>query len=113
MPAWYALMVSGCVNSSLDIVASPCWWRHDYVHRCRKIMLHEFYSTSCWTEGIVIDATYGLDGNGIVLRPQAEALIDVLCQWIYPVSVDSLWLSSPALRWATAGGRKVFSLSDR
>ena len=50
------------------------------MHRCRKIMLHEFYSTSCWTEGIVIDATYGLDGNGIVLRPQAEALIDVLCQ---------------------------------
>ena len=34
-------------------------------------------------------------------------------QWIYPVSVDSLGLSSPALRWATAGGRTVFSLSDR
>ena len=33
--------------------------------------------------------------------------------WSYPVSVDSLWLSSPALRWATAGGRKVFSRSDR
>ena len=28
------------------------------MHRCRKIMLHEFYSTSCWAEGIVIDATY-------------------------------------------------------
>ena len=54
------------------------------MHRCRKIMLHEFYSTSCWTEGIVIDATYGLDGNGIVLRPQAEALIDVLCQDVLP-----------------------------
>ena len=33
--------------------------------------------------------------------------------WSYPVSVDSLGLSSPALRWATAGGRKVFSRSDR
>ena len=33
--------------------------------------------------------------------------------WSYPVSVDSLGLSSSALRWATAGGRKVFSLSDR
>ena len=30
-------------------------------------------------------------------------------RWSYPVSVDSLGLSSPALRWATAGGRKVFS----
>ena len=29
--------------------------------------------------------------------------------WSYPVSVDSLGLSSPALRWAKAGGRTVFS----
>ena len=29
-------------------------------------------------------------------------------EWSYPVSVDSLWLSPPALSWATAGGRKVF-----
>ena len=41
-----------------------------------------------------------------------EALQEKLGQateWSYPVSVDSLGLSSPALRWATAGGRKVFS----
>ena len=39
--------------------------------------------------------------------------VRILDDWSYPVSVDSLGLSSPALRWATAGGRKVFSRSDR
>ena len=29
-------------------------------------------------------------------------------KWSYPVFVDSLGLSPPALSWATAGGRKVF-----
>ena len=29
-------------------------------------------------------------------------------EWSYPVFVDSLGLSPPALSWATAGGRKVF-----
>ena len=49
------------------------------------------------------------------LGEAARALIEVLpggrcpdAVWSYPVFVDSLGLSPPALSWATAGGRKVF-----
>ena len=46
--------------------------------------------------------------DGFVFPKYANGRCQDSLVWIYPVSVDSLWLSPPALSWATAGGRKVF-----
>ena len=61
--------------------------------------------------GVMYEGTAPADRflPGALCGPQRGACLPV-CRpgWSYPVFVDSLWLSPPALSWATAGGRKVF-----
>ena len=78
-------------------------WRHDPRGRSDQAATH-------WTG---IPSLRALSTRLSVMPEPGNAMTPLgrrssSSSWSYPVSVDSLWLSPPALSWATAGGRTVF-----